>query len=116
MAKKEVSLDRLDRQLTRSAKMLGDCTALIRDLDLEADRNMRRIGEALVRIFEIQGQIYELRPDLTPKYLTEEWIRAQRATRTPENELAFWRNVTEGYKRFLERAERRISELEKKVQ
>ena len=110
--KKEVSLDRLDRQLTKSAKMLGDCAALIRDLDLDAHENIKRIGEALVRIFEIEGQIYELRPDLTPKYLTKEWIRTHRATRTPEDELAFRRNEAEGYRRWLERTERRISELE----
>ena len=115
MAKKHVSLDRLDERLRKVAEILDRCARLIVDLDLNTHQNLKRIGEALRRIFEIEGEIYELRPDLTPEYLTEEWIRAQRATRTPENELAFLRNEAEGYRRFLERAERRISELEETV-
>ena len=112
MTKKDASLDCLDEQLRKVAEILDRCARLIVDLNLNTHQNLKRIGEALQRLFEIEGEIYELRPDLTPEYLTEEWIRAHRATRTPENELAFLKKEAEAYRRFLERAERRISELE----
>ncbi len=67
--KNEVSLDRLNDQLTKSAKLLDACADLIRDLELSPGDNITRIGEALVNIFEIQRQIYEQRPDLAPDYL-----------------------------------------------
>ncbi|HJX60958.1 MAG TPA: hypothetical protein VJ578_00185 [Dehalococcoidia bacterium] len=71
----EVSLERLNRQLAMSWRMLGDCSRLIRDLELNHEENIRRIGDALLLIFDILGQIYELRPDLTPEHLKKEWNR-----------------------------------------
>ncbi len=67
----EPSLDRLDSQLRQAAKLLNDCAKLIRDIQLDSKSNIRRIGEALVNVFEIQNQIYERRPDLTPDHLKD---------------------------------------------
>ena len=122
--KKEVSLDHLDRQLTKSARILDECARLIRDLDFGKE-NIGRIAEALVQIFEIQNQIYEQRPDLTPEHLKKEWNRPRPGTRAPEDELRFLRDEAEriknelaknedgGHKQYLAWIERRISELEK---
>ena len=122
--KKEVSLDRLNRQLTKSARTLDDSARLIRDLDFGKE-NIGRIAEALVQIFEIQNQIYEQRPDLTPEHLKKEWNRPRPGTRAPEDELRFLRDEAErikhelaknedgGHKQYLAWIERRISELEK---
>jgi hypothetical protein len=60
--------------------MLDDCARLIRDLELNAHENIRRIGEALVLIFDIQAHIYEQRPDLTPEHLKKGWNRPRSAT------------------------------------
>jgi len=121
--KKEVSLDRLDRQLTKSARILDDSARLIRELDFGKE-NIGRIAEALVMIFEIQNQIYEQRPDLTPEHLKKEWNRPRPGTRAPEDELRFLRDEAEriknelaknedgGHKQYLAWIERRISELE----
>jgi len=121
--KKEVSLDRLNRQLTKSARTLGDCAALIVDLRFSSSENVRRIGNALVMIFEIQNQIYEQRPDLTPEHVKKEWNRPRPGTRAAEDELAFLRDEAERLKHHLARdeadkhylawIERRVSELEK---
>ncbi len=67
--KREVSLEYLDARLRRSVKLLDSCTSLIRDLELNPKRNIRRIAEAMVEVFEIQNEIYKLRPDLMPDYL-----------------------------------------------
>lgn len=64
-----ISIEDLDKRLRRSSKLLDACATAIRDLELNSEDNIRRIGEALASIFEIQNQIYELRPDLTPGYL-----------------------------------------------
>jgi chromosome segregation ATPase len=111
--KKEVSLDRLDIQLNKSARTLDTCRALIRDLDLKPDENIRRIGEALVKIFEIQDQIYERRPDLTPEHLKEGWNRPRPGSEAAEDELGFLKTQARAYKRLLEQVERRIGELER---
>ncbi len=65
----EISLDSLNSKLGEAAKLLDECAHRIRDLDLDPKANIRRIGEALANVFEIQNQIYERRPDLTPNYL-----------------------------------------------
>ena len=112
MAKKEVSLDRLDHELTKSTGMLGDCAGLIRDLEFNPRENIGKIGRALVEIFEIQNKIYEQRLDLTPEYLKKEWKRPWPGTRGADEELAKLRKDVAVYKDYLEWLERRISELE----
>jgi hypothetical protein len=111
--KEEVSLERLNRQLAMSSRMLDDCAGLIRDLELNPKENIRRIGEALVLIFDVQDQIYEQRPDLTPEHLKKEWNRPRSETEAAEDELASLRGEAEAHKLYLEWIERRISELEK---
>ena len=107
--KKEVSLD---RQLTKSARMLSDCARLVKDLDFNRRENMKRIAAALTTIFEVQNQIYERRPDLTPEHLKKEWNRPRPGTRAAEDELASLRGEAHGHRLYLEWIERRISELE----
>ena len=113
MAKKEVSLDRLDSELAKSARMLGACAGLIRDLEFDTRKNLRKVGKALVEIYEIQNKIYEQRLDLTPEYLKKDWNRPWPGTRGADEELAKLREDAAVYRHFLEWAERRISELEK---
>ena len=67
--KRELSLDYLDHRIHRASRILDDCAGLIRDLELSPQQNIRRIGESLATIFEIQREIYRLRPDLMPEYL-----------------------------------------------
>jgi hypothetical protein len=50
--KRSASLKLLNRSLDRFARMLDDCAGQIRDLNPK--RNIRKIGEALWNIFEIQ--------------------------------------------------------------
>jgi hypothetical protein len=66
--KRELTLDYLDHRLEKAVRILGDSAGLIRDLELGKE-NIRRTGEAIASIFEIQRVIYEQRPDLMPEFL-----------------------------------------------
>lgn len=66
-----MGLDEIERDLARVAKVLDRMSAKIRDADLDPQRNVRRIGEALVNIFEIRHDIYRKRPDLLPRLLVD---------------------------------------------
>ena len=112
----EVSLERLNRQLAMSSSMLGDCSRLIRDLELNHEENIRRIGEALVRIIDIQGQIWELRPDLTPEHAKKEWNRPKSEAEGAREVLARLKDEVEGHRLYIEYLERQMSEVEKKAQ
>jgi len=63
----EISYESLDKLLTAAASQLNDAAGLIRDLDLAPDSNIKKVGESLVNIFEIQQEIYAVRPDLCRK-------------------------------------------------
>lgn len=63
------TLDELEAQLRTVAQMLDGSASVIRDLDLNSPTNIRRIAEALVLVFEIQREIYAVRPDLAPDFL-----------------------------------------------
>ena len=65
----EISYESLDQLLTAAASQLDDAAGLIRDLDLAPDSNITKVGESLVNIFEIQHEIYAIRPDLRPDFL-----------------------------------------------
>jgi len=66
------TLDELDNQLTAAANILDMAAATVRDCPLQPTRDhIRRIGEALANIFDIQRAIYALRPDLTPGILRD---------------------------------------------
>ena len=63
------SLDSLNALLSEPAKLLDQSAGQIRDTGLNPEENIRKIAEALAEIFEVQMQIFQLRPDLTPDYL-----------------------------------------------
>jgi hypothetical protein len=66
------TLESINRLLSVAASLADHAAAEIRDAKLEPVReNIERIGKALAEIFEIQHQIYALRPDLTPDYLKQ---------------------------------------------
>ena len=63
------ALQELNTTLRHAAESLNRAAAQIRDLGMNPDENVRKIGEALTLIFEIQNQVYARRPSLTPKFL-----------------------------------------------
>ena len=65
----EPSYDSLDELLTMAASKLDAAASMIRDLSFSSEANVRKLGEALVNIYEIQHNIYKVRPDLRPDFL-----------------------------------------------
>jgi hypothetical protein len=65
----EHSLEELDEMLKSAASTLDAPAAVVRDLGLTPQRNVKRIGEALINIFQVQHEIYAIRPDLRPDFL-----------------------------------------------
>jgi hypothetical protein len=65
------SLKSLNTMLRQATELLNKAAAQIRDLDMNPKRNVRRVGEALTLVFEIQNEIYSRRPSLTPRFLKE---------------------------------------------
>lgn len=65
----ENDYETLNKLLSESAANLDKAAHMIRDLDLSPEANIKKIGEALANIFELQLQIYRLRPDLKPNFL-----------------------------------------------
>lgn len=63
------TLEKLDNLLSEAANLLDQAGSEITDLHMNSEENLRKIGEALVTIFEIRLQIFKQRPDLTPDYL-----------------------------------------------
>lgn len=62
----------IHRLLSVAASLLDHAATEIRDAKIEPVReNIERVGKALVEVFEIQQQIYLLRPELTPEYLKQ---------------------------------------------
>jgi hypothetical protein len=66
------TLESINRLLSVAATLLDHAAAEIRDAKLEpVGENIERIGKALAEVFEIQHQIYTLKPDLMPEYLRQ---------------------------------------------
>ena len=59
-------------------------SATLRDLGLEPEKNVRRIGEALVLVSEIRNEIYNRRPDLIPPHSGSPRINLQRYSQCVE--------------------------------
>jgi hypothetical protein len=59
----------LDKTLRHAAEALDKAAAQIRDLEINPNANVHRIGEALTLIFEIQNQLFARQPSLTPGFL-----------------------------------------------
>ena len=72
---KEPRIDQLNASLDQAWRTLERCTSLIMELQLDPPENVRRIGQALAAITEIQLAIYVIRPDLTPERMKKEWNR-----------------------------------------
>ena len=67
------SLESINEKLRVAAENLDQAATEIRDLPLEPPKqHIRAIGEALANVFQIQHEIYRLRPELEPAYLREE--------------------------------------------
>jgi len=69
MRNRKPTLGLLKKDLDRAARTLDQATHNVRDLELERARNIRKIGEALAAVFEVQHDIFRRRPDLLPKEL-----------------------------------------------
>jgi len=66
------TLESLHETLDGAAKLLDQAAGEIRDIPLEPRRdNIRRVGEILGQIFDLQREIYRLRPELIPTSLWE---------------------------------------------
>jgi len=63
------SFEELEKLLEGASKLLDQAAKQVRDLDLEPQKNILRIGEAIVLASEIRNEVYRLRPDLTPEYM-----------------------------------------------
>lgn len=50
-------------------RALSTVASDIRDADLNARENVRRVGKALSCIFEIEHDVYRRLPELLPRYL-----------------------------------------------
>lgn len=78
---RENALERISGGLAIASSTLSDCAGLIRELDLDPGVNIRRIGEALAALFEIDRHIYDERPDLVPDYLKDTYLGKQQSVR-----------------------------------
>lgn len=66
------SLESINEKLQVAAERLDQAANEIAALPLQPTKeHIIRVGEALARIFQIQHEIFRLRPDLQPKYLQE---------------------------------------------
>ena len=63
------SWEELENLLREASNLLDKAAAEILDLGLDPERNVRRIGEAIVLAAEIRNEIYIQRQDLMPEYL-----------------------------------------------
>lgn len=64
------TLESINRLLSVGTSLLDHAAAEIRDAKLAPVReNIERIGKALAEVFEIQHQIYKLKPELMPEHL-----------------------------------------------
>jgi hypothetical protein len=67
--KRRARLWAIDRDLSRAARLLDSVAGRIRDANFRPGRNILRIAEALVRISDIQFEIYAAQPGLLPRKL-----------------------------------------------
>ena len=64
------TLEALYENLNKAARALDRAAGQVRDVPLEPMKgNIHRIAEMLAEIYEIQRQIYPLRPELIPEHL-----------------------------------------------
>jgi len=69
MAKRSASIRSINRRLERAVHALSTVAADIRDAALNSKTNVRKVGQALSCIFQIQHDVYRREPELLPKIL-----------------------------------------------
>jgi len=79
------SLESLDRKLKEAFAALGGCGELIVELDLQPDPNVRKIGQVIVMLTEINQQVWNVRPDLTPDDARPDWGTPERPNSGADN-------------------------------
>lgn len=66
------TIESINSLLTVAARLIDSAAKKIRDAPFEpVSENIEHMGRALASIFEVQHQIYALRPQLMPEYLEE---------------------------------------------
>ena len=66
------TIDELADLLEVAGRLLSEASRTVRDLPLEpVPGNLRAIGEAMAKIYDVQRAIFSLRPDLEPAFLRE---------------------------------------------
>jgi len=63
------SLEDLEALLIDASTKLNQSAYLVRKLKFDEEKNIKRIGLALGKIFDIQDEIYSVRPELKPDFL-----------------------------------------------
>ncbi len=66
------NLESLEALLAEALQCLDESAGLIRAIpQLNVDQNLRRVGHAIHSVWDIQDEIYTLRPDLKPSFVAE---------------------------------------------
>jgi hypothetical protein len=66
------TIESLEALLAEAAQCLDDAAGELRELpQLDAKQNLRRIGTAMNAVWEFRDEVYKLRPDLKPMFVTE---------------------------------------------
>ena len=66
-------LQTINDMLAQASKLLDEAAKKARNIPFETKRDViRRIGEALVSVFDVQRKIYEIEPSLEPEYLKQQ--------------------------------------------
>lgn len=58
----------MDNLLRRGTRLIDSAAKLVIPAGMHK-KNIRRLGEALVKVFEVQDKIYDYRPELLPHFL-----------------------------------------------
>ena len=59
------SFDELEKLVDEVTTLLDGAARQVKNLGLDPETNIRRIGEAIVLVSEIRAAVYAVRPDLT---------------------------------------------------
>ncbi|MEN6348892.1 MAG: hypothetical protein ABFD08_05755 [Syntrophomonas sp.] len=65
------SIESINNDLSETASLLNSVANEIREIDFNKKENLQRIGTALTYIYEIQHEIYAVKPELKPDFLKE---------------------------------------------
>jgi hypothetical protein len=65
------TLARINRKLAEAAELLNSAAGDLRDAGLKPRENIRKIGSALVNVYEVQLEIYVREPSLAPAFVAK---------------------------------------------